>query len=52
MRGQNGERALMQTSELAQVILAQALFTGIGRMGLQVEMGQGQPATQGFGINA
>jgi hypothetical protein len=52
MRGQRGQRALVQAGEQAQVVLAQALFAGIRWMGLQGQVGQGQPAAQGFGIDA
>jgi hypothetical protein len=49
---QRGKRALMQTGELTQVVLTQAVFATISGMGLQAEMGLGEPTMQGFGIDA
>jgi len=41
----------MQTSQLTQVVLTEPVFASIARMGLQAEVGVGEPAMQGFGID-
>ena len=48
---QRGQGALMQTGELTQVVLTEAVFAPIAGMGLQAEMGLGEPAMQRFGID-
>src|SRR5207248_7099428 len=50
--GQGGQGALMQTSQQVQVVLAEPVFARIARMGLQAEVRVGEPAMQGFGIDA
>jgi hypothetical protein len=49
---QQRQSALMETRQLTQVVLTEAMFAAIARMGLQVEVGVGEPAMQGFGIDA
>jgi hypothetical protein len=42
----------MQASEHLQVLLTHPLFAAIRRMGVQSQLGLGEPAVQRFGIDA
>ena len=47
-----GDLALMQASKGQKMVLADAFFASIMRMGMQRELSISEPAVEGFGINA
>jgi len=49
---QRRKAAMMQPRQQPQVVLAQPLFAAIAGMAVQGELSLGEPAPQGFGIDA